>query len=116
MMRSLSLAAALVSLALAALASEERPLTGPEIAEILTGAEVIGESTRQEFHESGRTLYHDGRTSWGFWRVEGDRYCSQWPPSDAWTCYDMRSWEDGDRLWVTWIAPSGTRYDGYLNR
>lgn len=116
MMRSLSLAAALVALTLPALASEERPLSGPEITEILTGAEVIGEGTRQEFHGSGRTLYFDGRPSAGYWRVQGDQYCSQWPPSDAWTCYDMRSWEEGERVWVTWISPSGKRFDGYLNR
>ena len=116
MLRSISVAAVLAVLIQQVPAAEERPLTGPEITAILTGAEVNGEGTRQEFHESGRTLYHDGRASWGYWRVEGDQYCSQWPPSDAWTCYDMRSWEEGQRLWVTWISPSGSRYDGYVSR
>ncbi len=77
---------------------------------------MIGEDTRQRFYESGRTLYNDGRDSWGYWRVDGDRYCSQWPPSESWTCYDMRAWEEGSQVWVVWIGPNGTRYDGYVQR
>ena len=87
-MQRLAIAALLAS-ALPAWASEERPLSGAGIAQMLTGAEVIGEGTRQKFYQSGRTLYDDGRDSWGYWRVEGDRYCSQWPPQEGWTCYDI---------------------------
>lgn len=97
-------------------AAEERPLSGTEIARLLTGAEVIGEGTRQVFYESGRTLYNDGRDSWGHWRVEGDRYCSQWPPQAGWTCYDMLSWEEKDRVWMRWIGDSGARFDAYIER
>ncbi len=46
--------------------------------------------TTQDFRASGRTLYtYKGRESWGYWRVQGDQYCSQWPPNDLWACYDM---------------------------
>ena len=75
-MQRLAIAALLAS-ALPAWAAEERPLSGAGIARLLTGAAVIGEGTRQKFYEIGRTLYNDGRDSWGYWRVEGDRYCSQ---------------------------------------
>ncbi len=82
-MRLTALAAGLILVALAALASEERPLTGPEIAEILTGAEVIGEGTRQVFYKSGRTLYEDGRPSWGYWRVQGENIARNGRPARA---------------------------------
>ncbi len=114
-MQRLAIAALLAS-ALPAWAAEGRPLFGPGIAQLLTGAEVIGEGTRQKFYESGRTLYNDGRDSWGYWRVEGDRYCSQWPPQEGWICYDMRVREQDGRVWVVWIGDSGARYDCYIAR
>ena len=43
----------------------------------------------QEFYASGRTLYVTSRPSWGYWEVRGDQYCSQWPPSDLWACYNV---------------------------
>lgn len=43
----------------------------------------------QQFNASGRTLYRTAETSWGYWRIEAGQYCSQWPPSDAWDCYDV---------------------------
>jgi hypothetical protein len=110
------LVAILLIAALQAFASEERPLSGAEIKQLLTGAEVIGDGNRQIFYESGRTLYNDGQDSRGYWRVEGDRYCSQWPPQESWVCYDMRSWEEGDRVWVSWIGDGGARYDAYIER
>ena len=50
---------------------------------------------RQDFKADGRTLYESGGgssgggPSWGSWRVEGDRYCSVWPPSDRWACFEV---------------------------
>ncbi|MFM2389920.1 MAG: hypothetical protein RLZZ437_1475 [Pseudomonadota bacterium] len=71
----------------AAFAEDWTWLTGPEITTALTGRVVLYDGDhRQEFMADGRTLYDD---RWGYWRVEGDRYCSQWPPSDRWTCYDV---------------------------
>jgi hypothetical protein len=49
-------------------------------------ARVLGypDGTLQDFFSDGRTLQGE---SWGRWEVRGDRYCSQWPPSDRWSCY-----------------------------
>ncbi|MCD2359449.1 hypothetical protein [Sulfitobacter mediterraneus] len=72
------------------------PLSGAEISAALTGKVVQYGSAWQDFRASGKTLYNAGRDSWGYWRVEGYQYCSQWPPSDLWACYDMT--RQGDRL------------------
>ena len=73
------------------------PLDGAGIAAALTDRVVAYENARQDFRASGRTLYSfGGRDSWGYWRVEGDLYCSQWPPSDLWTCYAVEV--AGDRV------------------
>jgi hypothetical protein len=65
-----------------------RALNGAEISAALT-ARVLqyGDGARQDFFADGRTLYGEG--SWGSWRVQGDEYCSVWPPSDRWTCYSV---------------------------
>lgn len=44
------------------------------------------DGTLQDFRADGRTLYGD---QWGKWSVQGDRYCSLWPPVDRWDCYDV---------------------------
>lgn len=68
-------------------------LNGAEIEAALVGPVFVYDESgaRQDFRESGRTLYTHGQPSWGYWRVEDDRYCSQWPPNDAWDCYDVSS-------------------------
>ena len=65
------------------------PMSGAEIAEALTERTLKYKTATQTFYASGRTLYDTGHPSWGYWRVEGDRYCSMWPPSDLWACYAM---------------------------
>lgn len=66
-------------------------LTGGEIATALTGRTLAYAVATQDFRASGKTLYvSNGRDSWGNWRIEGDQYCSQWPPSDLWACYDIQ--------------------------
>ncbi len=83
-MRWILLAAVMPGLAMA---DGWQVLTGPEIAAALSARVVTYDSDhRQEFMADGRTLYDDSR---GYWRVEGDRYCSQWPPSDRWSCYSV---------------------------
>jgi hypothetical protein len=37
----------------------------------------------------------------GLWKIEGDRYCSQWGANAAWSCWIVRV--DGDA--VTFINP-----------
>jgi len=73
-------------------ASEEVPwvpMSGAEIREALSERTLKYETAKQVFYASGRTLYDSGRPSWGYWRIEDDAYCSQWPPNDLWACYKM---------------------------
>ena len=41
----------------------------------------------QGFAADGATAYDAGEISYGHWRVQGDQYCSNWPPSDRWDCF-----------------------------
>lgn len=92
-----------------ALGEEWLPLTGAEITEALTGrALVYDNGATQDFRASGRTLYNAGRDSWGYWAVRGDQYCSMWPPSDLWACYDMARSTAG----VRFIGQAGEATDG----
>lgn len=75
---------------------EWRPMTGPQITAALIGNVLDYGDKWQDFRASGRTLYFAGSESWGYWGVREDRYCSMWPPSDLWACYDMQ--RAGDRL------------------
>ena len=102
-------------------AQSEAVMSGPMIREVLTGATVVtpraGKTTiRQVFYSDRRTRYDDGRESWGLWEVRGDLYCSQWPPSPSWVCYEMRQWTEDGAHWVVWIGDSGTRYEGFVER
>ncbi|WP_299739308.1 hypothetical protein [uncultured Roseobacter sp.] len=72
------------------------PMSGEEIRAALTDRKLQYANAWQDFRVSGRTLYNAGADSWGYWRVEGDQYCSQWPPSDLWACYGMA--RSGDQL------------------
>lgn len=76
-----------------AAAEDWRALPGAEIAQALTARSLVYEGgATQDFRADGRTLYEaGGAPSWGTWRVEGDRYCSQWPPRDAWDCYAVEA-------------------------
>jgi len=73
----------------AAVAQDWIAMTGVQIRAALTDHTVIYEAARQDFLASGRTVFNAGADSWGYWVVQGDQYCSQWPPSDRWDCYDM---------------------------
>lgn len=98
-MRHLIYAAAMLMLLSASVQAEEaawHPMTGVEIAGALTDRVLQYDNAWQDFRASGKTLYNAGRDSWGYWRVEGDQYCSLWPPQDLWACYDME--RTGDRL------------------
>ena len=71
-------------------------LSGDEIRTALEGRKLQYSFATQDFRSSGRTLYDSGRPSWGYWRVQDDQYCSQWPPSDLWACYHMD--KNGEKL------------------
>ena len=55
-------------------------------------------AAQQWFYVSGKTLYDSGRPSWGNWRPQGGQYCSEWPPVNNWTCYDLYLNGDGTKL------------------
>jgi hypothetical protein len=65
-------------------------LDGPRIQTALADQKLVYTSASQTFYASGKTLYNQGgRDSWGYWRVQGNQYCSQWPPNDLWACFDI---------------------------
>jgi hypothetical protein len=80
--------------------AELKQLDGAGIAAALDGRTVAGERNgeawAQTFDGAGVTVYAAAgeAVSEGYWRVIEDRFCSQWPPSPAWVCYDM--FADGD--------------------
>jgi hypothetical protein len=86
----------------------EAKLSGAEILSLLSdqtlaGAEA-GSKIEQIFQKGGLTLYTDnGAQSQGEWKVEEDQYCSVWPPSTFWACYDVL--RDGAR--VTFVSRGG---------
>jgi len=84
------------------------PMSGDEIRVALTGRALEYKSAHQDFRASGRTRYVAGRESWGYWRVEGDQYCSMWPPSSLWACYGMA--QRGETL--RFIGEAGDTTDG----
>lgn len=100
------------TLTLAATAhASERLLTGAEITQVLSGHAYrhadVTKKVEQIFHASGDTFYvEDGAQSQGRWDVRGDKYCSQWPPSEAWSCYTVSA--DGTVL--TFISAHGARF------
>lgn len=74
-----------------------RPLTGAQILNALSGRTLAYDNgATQVFEPSMATQYFSGRPSSGRWAVRDDRYCSIWPPSDFWACYDVQS--DGTRI------------------
>jgi len=95
----------------------EVSLSPDELFEVFNGnifeGEWAGRPYRQVFLDNGVTHYTEGRnTSSGFWRVEDDgegagRYCSQWPPSQAWDCYTVKQageelvWYSGDNRYYS---------------
>jgi hypothetical protein len=90
--------------------AEEHKLSGDEIRaalsdRIVEGTGDNGKPYTQIFQKGGLTIYNAGpqASSNGFWEVRGDQYCSQWPPNESWSCYDMTG--EADRL--TFIAASG---------
>lgn len=98
-MRGLILALVLASPSMA-LAEDWQAIKGDEISTALA-ARVLGYDggEMQNFFADGRTLYEvKGGESWGKWKVEGDQFCSVWPPSDHWTCFDLERDSTGRSL------------------
>jgi hypothetical protein len=88
--------------------SATAPLSGPEItAELQDRSFRFASGVIQTFSADGSTQYGE---STGQWRVEGDRYCSAWPPSDSWACYDVFRIAGG----VRFVGDGGGIDDGVL--
>jgi hypothetical protein len=91
-------------------AAEFVALDRTAMRQVLTDQKIAYPNATQTFYASGRTLYDAGRPSWGYWRIADDQYCSQWPPSDLWACYEMAR----DSETIRFIAKDGSVTDGVL--
>ena len=117
-LKSLVACAALCALLAPSALAAERPLKGAEIDALIKGNTVIGQSDGKEwtqtFDTSGGTIYNGGSRppSKGLWNIRGDKFCSQWPPSDSWACYAVTGDPDANPKTITWISEGGTRYPG----
>ena len=81
---------------------------GAQIAALLPTVVATGKDTRQTFSKAGATTYaFKGRDSYGNWRVQGDQYCSQWPPADGWACFGLLA--DDEAKTIIWLDASGDR-------
>lgn len=107
-MRIIALAAAWCALATWPANAELRVLKGAEIEALLPTIVAVGNQTRQTFSATGGTTYTDrGRDSFGSWRVQGGRYCSLWPPSGDWSCFQVHY--DPDNGELVWVGEGGHR-------
>ncbi len=80
----------LALLPFAALAQDWQVMTGDDINAALSDrALVYDDGSFQTFSADGETLYNAGEDTFGSWNVQGDKYCSVWPPSADWVCYAM---------------------------
>jgi hypothetical protein len=83
------------------------------LTDVVLNAEDNGQPANQIFQKNGVTFYNAGGSqSQGAWKVEGNQYCSIWPPNPSWACYDVA--RDGDK--VTFIAKSGKRFEMSLTK
>ena len=86
--------------------AEPTVMRGQDIEALLPTVILEGDQTRQIFSAAGATTYTvQGRDTYGSWRVDGDRYCSQWPPAREWSCY--RVVHDGDAQTIIWLDGQG---------
>ena len=106
----------IISLLLPHLAfAAEVALSGAEISALLNDGVLYGDDNGQPadqiFQKNGVTYYNVGSgQSQGKWKVEGNQFCSQWPPNPAWACYDVTR----DDRHVFFISRWGERTDMLL--
>ena len=104
-----SLAIALMFWPLSGQASEN-VVKSPELETLFTDVSLYGvgdnAQVEQIFQKSGVTFYlENGSSTQGNWKIENDKYWSQWPPNPSWACYDVL--RDGDV--VTFVSSTGKR-------
>ena len=92
--------------------AEEWHSLGPADITAALSARVLAytDGSTQNFHADGATSYEAGRVTLGHWRVLGDQYCSNWPPSDRWACYDVQA--EGAGLDLRFVAQDGSTTQG----
>ncbi|HSG94520.1 MAG TPA: hypothetical protein VLA28_03305 [Afifellaceae bacterium] len=89
-----------LALAMSAAHADLTRMDAATITAALNGKTISGErggkTWVQTFDAAGVTVYTAAgeAASEGRWRVREDRFCSQWPPSPAWACYDMFADDD----------------------
>ncbi len=75
-------------------------------------------SARQYFNKNGETPYLDAdrQKTYGQWLMRGDKYCSVWPPSDHYSCYDVEksASPDGMPTIIFVSGGDGPRYEAVL--
>lgn len=92
----------LIFAASAVTAEDWERLDGPGIEAALTGKTLVYDGiARQTFGAGGETVYTTDRPSQGRWAVRAGQYCSVWPPSDTWACYDVARSGDGGQIRFT---------------
>ena len=89
--------------------SEEVKLTGKQITDVLSEKEVKGydngQTSTQIFRSNGATFYSiDQAQQIGNWKIVAGQYCSVWPPSEQWVCYDV--FQEGSA--IRFVSHSGT--------
>jgi hypothetical protein len=103
-------------------AAEPAAPTQQQLSELLSGNSMqgswAGRPYLQYFDPGGSTRYREqgGNETTGRWRVdESGQYCSQWPPSDRWVCYQVLVsgsdiyWKSGDEHYPAEVKP-GNRF------
>lgn len=106
------LAAALAVLAGPVWAQDWVALKGADVEAALDDTTLQYDIARQVFYASGKTLYDNGRPSWGNWAVRGDQYCSEWPPQDGWNCFALERNSGDGRL--RFVSETGATTEGSI--
>lgn len=83
--------AVMATLAGEAVAQEWEPIVDDKaIFEALADRTVTFDAyTFQTFGAAGETRFVTERAADGVWVARDSQYCSQWPPSALWDCYDI---------------------------
>ena len=93
-------------------AEDWQRLDGAVLETALNDITLRYDGSKQVFYASGRTVYDNGRPSWGYWAARGDQYCSQWPPADGWACYHVERHVDGAA--IRFISETGFVTEGAI--
>jgi hypothetical protein len=104
--------AAVIVMAAAVAQAQDAKLDDAAIGAALSGQSLVyDDGSNQTFKAGGETVYDNGRLSTGRWSVRDGRYCSVWPPSDQWACYDVLQSADGQT--TTFVADDGSLSVGH---